>query len=125
AKFETGGDGMQELSLLWHQLVGVASLATKAWGPDARHAPFGILLADEVGVGKTAQVMAFIALLQLVHQCELNGQQRPPLLKTWPSFMGKGKVPDAPHAIIVPNSLVDQWRRELKCFFKPGAIDIF
>ncbi|KIL63772.1 hypothetical protein M378DRAFT_11866 [Amanita muscaria Koide BX008] len=125
AKFETGGDGMQELSLLWHQLVGVASLATKAWGPDARHAPFGILLADEVGVGKTAQVMAFIALLQLVHQCELNGQQRPPLLETWPSFMGKGKVPDAPHAIIVPNSLVDQWRRELKCFFKPGAIDIF
>jgi SNF2 family DNA or RNA helicase len=39
--------------------------------------------------------------------------------------MGKGKVPDAPHAIIVPNSLVDQWRRELKVFFKPNVIDIF
>ncbi|KAM6488891.1 P-loop containing nucleoside triphosphate hydrolase protein [Amanita muscaria] len=125
AKFETGGDGMQELSLLWHQLVGVASLAVKAWGTDPRHAPFGILLADEVGVGKTAQVMAFIALLQLVNQCEVNGQSRPPILEYWPSFMGRGKVPNAPHAIIVPNSLVDQWRRELKCFFKPGAIDIF
>jgi TATA-binding protein-associated factor len=80
AKFETGGDDMQELSLLWHQLVGVASLAVKAWGTDTRHAPFGILLADEVGVGKTAQVMAFIALLQLVNQCEVNGQSRPPIL---------------------------------------------
>lgn len=39
--------------------------------------------------------------------------------------MGRGVVPNAPHAIIVPNTLVNQWRRELKCFFKPHAIDIF
>ena len=41
------------------------------------------------------------------------------------SFMGKTGVPNAPHAIIVPNTLVNQWRRELKGFFKPHAIDIF
>jgi SNF2 family DNA or RNA helicase len=39
--------------------------------------------------------------------------------------MGRGKVPNAPHAIIVPNSLIDQWRREFKVFFKPHVIDIF
>ncbi|KAM6488893.1 P-loop containing nucleoside triphosphate hydrolase protein [Amanita muscaria] len=120
--FETGGVGMTELRLLWHQLVGVAAMADKAWQTKA---PFGILLADEVGVGKTAQVMAFISFLQLVHQCEVNGQPRPPLLENRESFMGRGVVPNAPHAIIVPNTLVNQWRRELKCFFKPHAIDIF
>ncbi len=39
--------------------------------------------------------------------------------------MGKGSVPNKPHAIVVPNSLVDQWRRELKTFFKPFSLDIF
>jgi SNF2 family DNA or RNA helicase len=42
-----------------------------------------------------------------------------------PFFMGTSGVPNAPHAIIVPNTLINQWRRELKCFFKPHAIDIF
>jgi hypothetical protein len=39
--------------------------------------------------------------------------------------MGKGPVPDLPHAIVIPNSLVDQWRRELKTFFKAHSLDIF
>ena len=39
--------------------------------------------------------------------------------------MGREGIPDLPHAIIVPNTLVDQWRRELKTFFKPHVIDIF
>lgn len=39
--------------------------------------------------------------------------------------MGKGRVPNKPHVIVVPNSLVDQWRRELKTFFKPYSLDIF
>ena len=39
--------------------------------------------------------------------------------------MGKGKVPNAPHAIIVPNSLIDQWPQEFKVFFKPHVINIF
>jgi SNF2 family DNA or RNA helicase len=39
--------------------------------------------------------------------------------------MGKKGIPNAPHAIIIPNSLVDQWRRELKVFFKAFSIEIF
>lgn len=34
-------------------------------------------------------------------------------------------IPDHGHLIIVPNSLIDQWHRELKTFFKPHSIDIF
>ncbi|KAM6491331.1 P-loop containing nucleoside triphosphate hydrolase protein [Amanita muscaria] len=125
-RYEEGGSpDMKPLYLLWHQLVGVASMAEKTWRANNAETPFGILLADEVGVGKTAQVMAFIAFLQFVQQSEVKGSSRPTLLADKPFFMGTAGVPNAPHAIIVPNTLINQWRRELKCFFKPHAIDIF
>ena len=79
-KYEVGGPGMGELHLLWHQLVGVASMAEKTWRENNSETSFGILLADEVGVGKTAQVMAFIAFLQFVQQSEVKGSSRPTIL---------------------------------------------
>lgn len=39
--------------------------------------------------------------------------------------MGEKTVPDRPHVVVVPNSLVDQWHGELKVFFQPHTIDIF
>lgn len=38
--------------------------------------------------------------------------------------MGKGGVPDLPHIVVVPNSLVDQWHGELRAFFRPKMIEI-
>ncbi|KAK2464152.1 hypothetical protein APHAL10511_003845 [Amanita phalloides] len=122
--FVQGGEGMEAVRLLWHQLAGVAAMVSKVWVAEEKKT-FGVMLADDVGVGKTAQVMATIAFTQLVYECEQQKQPRPALIKDLPSFMGKGGVPNAPHAIIVPNSLVGQWRRELKTFFKPNVIDIF
>lgn len=43
-----------------------------------------------------------------------------------PWFMGvMENVPDEPHLIVVPLSLVGQWKDELYRFFSRGAIDIF
>jgi len=39
-------------------------------------------------------------------------------------FMGKGPVPNRPHLLVVPNSLVLQWTRELKTFFNPKQVEI-
>jgi hypothetical protein len=39
--------------------------------------------------------------------------------------MGKKGVPNQPHLIVTLNTLVDQFRRELKTFFKKNTIDIF
>lgn len=36
-----------------------------------------------------------------------------------------GPVPDHPHLILVPNTLIDQWFTELQVFFKRGSVDIF
>jgi hypothetical protein len=81
AMFSEGGDGMEQLTLLWHQLVGLASMANKVWlKEDEDSKTFGILLADDVGIGKTAQVMAFIAFSQVVYESEQQGKPLPPLL---------------------------------------------
>ena len=40
----------------------------------------GILLADGVGVGKTAQVMGFIAFLQSVYHAQKLGGMPPPII---------------------------------------------
>jgi hypothetical protein len=79
-KFDEGGEQMEPLCMLWHQLVGVASMAHKVFSAEERQECFGILLADEVGVGKTAQVMGFIALLQTIYQAEQKQKTRPALL---------------------------------------------
>ena len=83
--FVDGGEGMQALGLLWHQLVGVASMANKVWSSECTDLAYGMLLADEVGVGKTAQVMGFIAFTQLVYQLEQQGKAHPPLLHKYES----------------------------------------
>jgi hypothetical protein len=76
-------DGMSSLSLLWHQAVGIASMAEKAWTEtETAVEQQGFILADGVGVGKTAQVMGFIALVQQVWTIERGneGGSRPPVL---------------------------------------------
>lgn len=69
------------LTLLWHQAAGVASMARRCFTeePSATHLP-GILLADAVGVGKTAQVMGFIAFVQSVWMAEQGLGLRPPVV---------------------------------------------
>lgn len=82
-KLENGGPDMAALQLLWHQLCGVATIVDRVWTEEQRDGVHGVLLADDVGVGKTAQVMAFIAFLQLVYQSEEEGgQTRPSIIST-------------------------------------------
>lgn len=52
------------LSLHWHQLAGIHSIIRNTFTtqPDSTHCT-GMLIADEVGLGKTAMVVATIATL--------------------------------------------------------------
>lgn len=85
-----GGPGFQEQRLLWHQLAGTTAMVGKMWTSEKapeRCVP-GTLLADGVGVGKTAQVMAVIAFTQAVYLIEravAKGSttlKRPPIIGT-------------------------------------------
>ena len=38
---------------------------------------------------------------------------------------GGGPVPNAPHLLVVPGGLIDQWVKELQTFFDRYSIDIY
>lgn len=64
SKFVQDNEDMEPLALLWHQRVGVAAMVDKIWSAKKSDEEVpGILIADEVGIGKTALTMGFIAFL--------------------------------------------------------------
>ncbi|TFK64365.1 P-loop containing nucleoside triphosphate hydrolase protein [Pluteus cervinus] len=122
-KSAEGSPEFSQICLMWHQLVGVASMVQHAFTAAKRKSNPGILLADGVGVGKTAQVMGFIAFLQLALKL-WQGVNAPPIIKDKPFFMGQNGIPDGSHLIIAPLSLIDQWKRELQAVSEPEKIYI-
>ncbi|KAG1784565.1 P-loop containing nucleoside triphosphate hydrolase protein [Suillus plorans] len=141
--FIKGNADMQPLSLLWHQRVGVAALADKMWlkKENSDGVP-GVLVADEVGVGKTALMMGAIAMIIDAYwvqevaagrgkptgvTVDLNktNMRKAPMLEERPFFAGQATIPSLPHVIVVPNSLVRQWYAELRTFFAPKAVEIY
>jgi hypothetical protein len=52
--------------LQWHQLLGIASMIRRLFSPSEHSPRCGVLLADEVGIGKTAQGLGLIAFLAQV-----------------------------------------------------------
>ncbi|KAG2059837.1 hypothetical protein BDR06DRAFT_1002927 [Suillus hirtellus] len=139
--FVEGNPDMQQLSLLWHQHVGIASIVKKIWRKEEIHLGVpGILLADEVSIGKTAQVMGTIAFMidqYWAHQIatgkavspvvdlDVNTMCKAPILESIPYFASQAQVPNLPHIIAIPNSLVAQWMSELCIFFAPKMIEIY
>lgn len=80
AKFSAPSPCVRPLALLWHQLVGVSAMAAHMWREKAEDDVPGMVLADAVGIGKTAQVMGLIALTQQVFMAEQEAKPRPPLI---------------------------------------------
>ena len=68
------------MRLHWHQLVGVDAIVERLWSvvPNFRNA--GILIGDEVGLGKTAQAIALLAFFNLSITAQLTGKPLPPIL---------------------------------------------
>ncbi|KAG2122464.1 P-loop containing nucleoside triphosphate hydrolase protein [Suillus bovinus] len=141
--FVRENEDMEPLFLLWHQRVGVAAIVDKIWGSalNEGNTP-GILIADEVGVGKTALTMGTIAFVIDAYWVQevAAGRGKPagatasinltnlrpaPILAERPYFAGRDAIPNLPHVIIVPNSLINQWYSELRTFFAPGAVEIY
>ena len=74
-----GADDLQPLRLLWHQLCSVASFVDGVFQRHGKRVS-NRLLADDVGIGKSAQVMGMIAFLILVWFVEKDGKPRPPII---------------------------------------------
>ncbi|KAJ7710750.1 SNF2 family N-terminal domain-containing protein [Mycena rosella] len=76
----------------------------------------GLVLADDVGLGKTLTAIAIILAIVDLHHCPDNGARQ------WGGL--SSGVPNAPHLIVCPPSLLDHWRSELGRFLKPSQFDI-
>ncbi|KAG5649443.1 hypothetical protein H0H81_003855 [Sphagnurus paluster] len=88
----------------------------------------GMLIANDVGLGKTFQAAALIAFLcELVTRHDLaptlespaTNMYLPPIIKSRPYLDGNLKLPDGAHLIVVPGTLIEQWYNELRIVFKP------
>ncbi|TFK17447.1 hypothetical protein FA15DRAFT_605046 [Coprinopsis marcescibilis] len=111
-------DLFQPFCLHWHQLCGAHAIINNALSRK------NTLLGDGVGVGKTVQaasVMAFFS--DLSHRQEI-GKPLPTIAVERPYMGGKEKVPNRPHLIVVPGTLLRQTEHEFRCFFKPKFFDI-
>ncbi|KAG7441287.1 uncharacterized protein BT62DRAFT_1011878 [Guyanagaster necrorhizus] len=132
AKIPPGGDEDNEvMNIMWHQIVGITAMVNMLWTTklDDDGVP-GILLADEVGLGKTAQMMGLLAFIISCYRAQKLSKELPPVLGEYgptqlPYFCGHKQIPDVPHLILVPGTIIEQIVGELKRWFHPHVIDIF
>lgn len=72
---------MNRNALHWHQLYGVHKQVRLFFTPEPQAArPCGILVADEVGLGKTYQAIAMIAFLTDLVMRQKVGGKMPPII---------------------------------------------
>ncbi|KAJ3560425.1 hypothetical protein NP233_g10845 [Leucocoprinus birnbaumii] len=116
---------LSPLSLHWHQLAGVHSIVRRCFVNEKDpHLCKGVLVADEVGLGKTTQAITFIAFLNQCIHSQDNNLPLPPILIERP-YLGAGKkIPSHLHLIVCPGTLIAQWVSELKTLFRPKMVDI-
>ncbi|KAJ7821790.1 hypothetical protein B0H14DRAFT_2599039 [Mycena olivaceomarginata] len=87
----------------------------------------GVIVGDTMGMGKTFTVGGTIAATMHLYQVQERHSQTnvdlqtklPSLLTGTVQFGVAPAIPDAPHIIVVPNSLVGQWEEQLRRAFKP------
>ncbi|KAF8321890.1 P-loop containing nucleoside triphosphate hydrolase protein [Cantharellus anzutake] len=125
-----------------HQLDGVLAMHHMLFCKETERVreKQGILVADGMGLGKTAQIIAFIVHLEMQRQRLANGQ-RPAagtLFETlphpasaghkWPSVQqpqSKAALSEGPVMIVASNTLIGSWKFACEQFLKGDAYDIF
>ncbi|KAJ3963543.1 P-loop containing nucleoside triphosphate hydrolase protein, partial [Lentinula raphanica] len=100
--FETSASKLSPLSLHWHQLAAVHSIARRSFSKEPDTLPRGTLICDEVGLGKTTLAIAVGAFLNQLISIQDSDIKPPPLIRT----------------------LRQQWIHELKVLYRPKSVDI-
>ncbi|KDQ50051.1 hypothetical protein JAAARDRAFT_84325, partial [Jaapia argillacea MUCL 33604] len=110
---------LEPLQLRWHQLIGLITLLGRVF--DGKP----LLLMDDVGIGKTIQIVALFATLAFFHDHRLKHGKFPGIFcnKKW-AVRTRGSLPDEGALVVVPVGLHKQWYDECNRFLMPGAFHI-
>lgn len=139
-ELEGSSAATEGFSLRWHQLVAVVKMMERAFTSQP------ILLMDDVGLGKTVQVLAFFAMLAYYREMYSQLQKYPGIWGKqssirqvrskelinaqgkggmWSDYAGRqAQLPDYPFLIVVPPALVEQVTLESARFLMPGSLEI-
>ncbi|RDB19056.1 Transcription regulatory protein SNF2 [Hypsizygus marmoreus] len=119
-------ENFSKMRLHWHQLAGTHSIVRSVFTKGSNPHTTGVLVGDEVGLGKTAQAITLIAFLNQVIWLQSETTRKPPRMLADRQYLGESvKVPSLPHLIVCPGTLVAQWVSELKILLRPKSVDIF
>ncbi|KAH8069438.1 hypothetical protein BXZ70DRAFT_867509, partial [Cristinia sonorae] len=110
------------VQLKWHQWVGVHKMVVNAFQGKP------ILLMDDVGVGKTIQVITAMVVLRNFHHYHTQHGKFPGAFGEFDSteqWQGQsGNIPSQPFLVIVPNGLEQQFQNEIYKFLQKSMFDI-
>jgi len=122
----------------WHQLVGIAKMLTNAFEGKP------VLLMDDVGIGKTLQVVGLVAVLSYYREYHLQHKKFPGHIGEynfqccrrladsiigqrglkWPGGDAAGNIGNNGFAVMVPPSLQNQFLDECRRYLQPQAFDL-
>ncbi|KAG2063485.1 hypothetical protein BDR04DRAFT_1037816 [Suillus decipiens] len=108
----------EPLALRWHQLVGLVKMVKNAFCGRP------ILLMDEVGLGKTIQVTALIAVLSFYREFYTMHRRFPGKIAADRWRSDSPNIPNFPVMLVIPANLVAQFTSELHRFLQRGTFDV-
>ncbi|KAF8749866.1 SNF2 family N-terminal domain [Rhizoctonia solani] len=111
----------------WHQVVGTLRILEGAFTQRVGNCAQPTLLCNNVGLGKTVQIIGVISMIQHYYkQQELPAKERlaTPMFiqeQSLPYFAGQKTIPNLPSIVITPRTLGNQWMEQWKKFTQLGS----
>ncbi|CEL53169.1 putative ATP-dependent helicase C17A2,12 OS=Schizosaccharomyces pombe (strain 972 / ATCC 24843) GN=SPAC17A2.12 PE=3 SV=1 [Rhizoctonia solani AG-1 IB] len=114
----------------WHQAVGVQAVVERAFTKHIGDKGQPSLLCDEVGLGKTIQIVGIVSLVRHYYEQQERDPGRclpiPPfaLENKTPFFSGLKHIPNLPSIVISPRTLSNQWVEQWVKFTQKGGFSV-
>ncbi|QRV85656.1 Helicase conserved C-terminal domain [Ceratobasidium sp. AG-Ba] len=131
--FGTSGSNLEKpISMMPHQVAGASAILKRAFTGDQDSPALPTFLCNDVGLGKTAQLLGVIQMIaHMRQQQEYHPSKKlvpPPMAdpagNNTPYFAGLDEIPNLPHLLVMPRTLSDQWTSEIDKFTTKGSFQV-